>query len=213
MNNQPSREVVTAEILAHLYEKYGVEFTVIDHVRGNGFTDLHVYPVDGCPIADRVRARRITYTYSDEVWFDDNFFGILIREDVEADILSMLDEFLLEMKVFFHPSSTPFPRMFDGTKTYADLLQWMNEGNHWSFRISIVIPANSLNDTEKEEYAEQIFNKLQVSGFVGSAMIRFSSNEIFERFTRANYNEFTGTYREVVSSFPLGNINLGNNRN
>jgi len=205
----PSERAITNEILTHLYDKYGVEFEVIRlQSLGGGDFVLHCFPRGGRREADYVQARLITMRGGERIReIHDNYFGIKIREDLEADVSDAIEDLPLPKKVFFS-THIGFPNIFDGSKTYADLIQWVSEGNSWSLDVTIVISADSFDESEKEAYAEQIFEKIEQDSSVSGVIIRFYPNEVFEKNTRTNYIELTRQYSNVSTVF-IRDINRG----
>ena len=178
-------------MLEHLEKKYGKEFGVW-HVSKSGYFPwggtpfMDCYPKDGDPETDHVKVEMSP----DKTHIKDGYFGILIREDVEADVLSYLSDFSLPMKVYYGRSDY-YDNIFDGTKTYADYKEWDNEESGFSKRLDVTfaVPIDDTDPSKKEEYADQIFDKLEQNGFYSSITVRFYPSEVFEKITRANFIE------------------------
>jgi len=194
-----SDKVIKEEILAYLGEKYnGQEFEVIGLERGYSYT-LHCYPKGGDPEADRVKAYLSTKEAGVEGrYFSDNYFGILIREDVEAEVLAVISDLSLPMKVYYTSYTfSSYNNIFDGTKTYADLKQ----EDFPYLDVSIAVFADGLNQSEKEDYAMQIFDKLEDHGQNWFLNVLFYPHEAFGRITRTNSNELAEQYADEYAIF------------
>jgi len=176
------------EILAHLEQKYGIEFISLGFEVGSNSV-MNCYPKGGCPEADRVKANiRVFSDKNTETEFGDTYFGIIIREDLEAEVFDAISDLPLPMKVFFD-SETNFNNIFDSTKTYANFKQWRNNGNPWRINATVTVSINDFDNSEKEEYANKIFDIIEEDGFTGGIRVRFYSSEVFEKLTRTNFIE------------------------
>ena len=170
-------------MLAHMREKYGQEFISLGMGNsghfGGGDPVMYCYLKGGDPETDEVRV--IMYSKTS---IHDTYFDILIREDFEAEVLDTLSELPLLTKVYLDSSSSPSER-FDGTNTYADLKQWISEGNSVQFDIRIAVCVDGTDKSEKEAYAKQMFDKLEHSGFYGEVDVLFYPSEAFEKNMRS----------------------------
>ena len=183
---KPKSESNEKRMLRHLREKYGQEFITLG-MRGGGYfgggsSILDCYPAGGDPDVDYVCVEMLGTT------IDDTYFGIIIREDVEAEVLAVLSDLPLPMKAYFRGDAGYFDETFDGTKTYADFKQWeINRGKRYRFKVTVAVPMDDTDKSEKEEYAKQIFDRLEKDNFHGRVFVRFYPSEVFEKLTRANY--------------------------
>ena len=178
------------ELLTHLYEKYGVEFEPIKLVRGGGSNTLYCYPKGGCPEEDRIWVNK--ERVQGEMYFRDTYFTIIIREDLEAEVFAAISDLPLPKKVLLESDTLIFDpsNIFESTKTYADLMQAINDGNASArFSIAVAISADDLNESEREEYANQIFDRLEKDGFPGLVNILFYPSEAFEKITRSRESQ------------------------
>ena len=197
------RERIGAEVLAHMYAKYGVEFNIRGHDWDRHRDRLTLYPVWGTFEGERVDVQR--RVVDGGVVFSDSYFGIMIREDVEAEVLGMLSEVDLPMKAFYNRGTSSFDNMFDGTKTFADLRQWRaDEGIPWSPIIALVVSYDG--DKENHEaVAEKIFDALIEKGFRGLVGVAILPDEVFAKATRINRDEL---YREFSESVTIRSRNI-----
>jgi len=197
----PRMERIRQEILAHMYEKYGVEFNVIaiDFSRTREY--INMYPVGGCPEADNVRAVRMIVD-GNVVETHDSYFGIIIREDAEAYVSAMLTDIDLPMNVFFESLVQHFDNIFDGTKTFADFQRIANESADISSRFNVAIIVSHDGDVEeRQNVSEQIFDALTKGEFGGLALVMFLPSEGFEKNTRTNRSELSNEFRESTTIF------------
>lgn len=197
MNLLPqSDESVRDEILEHLNKKYNKEFVAIALERG--YSDiLHCYVQGGDPDDDNVHAQRIMQNNTSE--YNDTYFGIIIREEIEAEIMSLCTNINIPMQVFYLSNSLYYDNMFDSTKNYADLKQWIANGNPWRFTITIVLPLDVANN--ENIYASQIFEILAATGFKGLVNICILPNEGFVKVTRTTLNDILRQYDGQTSLF------------
>lgn len=179
-------------LLEHLKEKYnGQEFITLD-MGGMGYfgsgdgTWMYCYPKGGDPETDEVSAE-LDIDEDGKFIFSDNYFGILIREEVEAEVLNILSDLELPMKAYYREIGY-FDEIYDATKTYADLKQAIIAGEdvHW-FDISIFLLCEDIEN--RELYARQIFDKLEDVNHRGLiSLCVIADAELYGKFTRKNQN-------------------------
>jgi len=75
---------------------------------------LIAYPTHGNPHEDFIRMRR--HGSEENARFFDTFFGVIIRDEIEAVITAALADISLPFKVFFSSDIYYFDNEFDGTK-------------------------------------------------------------------------------------------------
>ena len=194
-------------ILKHLKAKYGREFIRKDMTNSafffRGDPVLYGYPKGGDPDTDKVTAT-MTKGENGKREFRDNYFGIMIREDFEADVLAAISDLPQPMKAYSSYNPPYFNEIFDGTKTYADLKQWgIDRGDPKRLDVTIAVPMDGMDKTEKEEYANQVFNKLQQNEYYGLALVCFYPSEVFESITRKNFLDLSdlkyGAFSESIN--------------
>ena len=184
-------ESVRDEILEYMNKKYNEEFTALSLDRG--YTDVLLCMIQGGdPEADLILAQRITGDSG--VVFKDTYFGNIIREDVEFEILSVCSILDIPMKAIYHSGASYYDNIFDGTKGYDDLKQWISDGNLFRFTVTIVLPLDAVDDSEV--YAEQIYTLLSNANYQGLAYVCILPLEGFLEATRANLNNLINQYHE-----------------
>ena len=154
ISGEESDTVYSEEImLQHLSEKYnGQEFiisrTSLSYAFG-GHPIWDCYPKGGDPETDEFFVEP-EKNENGETIFRDNYFGILIREDIEAEVIETCAGMGLPMKVYSRGINCT-DNKFDGTKTYADLKQAIMEGEADScvFHIDIFLQILPLHPIEK----------------------------------------------------------------
>ena len=158
---------------------------------------LYCYPKGGDPVDDQVRV------ILDPGGIRDTYFGVLIREDFEAEVLAVIADLTLPMKVYY-ASDDFFDEIFDDTKTYADFKQWeIDRGESEEFDIIVVVAMDGTDKSEKEDYAGQIFDRLGKSDFHGWVDVCFFPSEAFEKVPRRlkGFNELAKQYRDEYALF------------
>ena len=200
------RERIGAEVLAHMYAKYGVEFNIVGHDWNRHEDRLTLYPVWGTFENERVNVQR--RVIDGEVRFLDSYFGIVIREDFEAHVLEMLSDINLPIKVYEDFVGISFDNIFDRTKTYADYKRMVDAGEVFGRLLNAAFVVSYDGDIENHEVlATQIFDALTDTGFEGGAIIMILPSEGFERVTRSNWDEIQREFSKV-SSIISTTINL-----
>lgn len=187
-------------MLEHLSEKYnGQEFISIGISGSHNFGGdpiLYCYPKGGDPEADKVKVT-MSKVKNGKRSFSDSYFNIIIREDFEADVLAVLSDMPLPMKVYYSGTSY-LDEIFDGTKTYADFKQWeIDRGEPYLFDVEVVLLCEDVENGE--QYANQIFDKLEKDNYHGSVVVFIVSDAgIYEKITRNNWSEiWSEIYREA----------------
>jgi hypothetical protein len=194
------REQIGAEILAHMYEKYGVEFNIRGHDWDRYQDMLTLYPVWGTFEHERVRVNR--RVINGEVSILDTYFNIIMREDHEAEVLGFLSDIDLPMKAFSHGSGGFLDNIFDGTKTFAD---FRREGSGAVQSLSVSIAVSYDGDRENHEtIANQIFDALAEAGYAGLVHLSiFDDDELFQTLTRTNRHEIVINNHEAANHFSI----------
>ena len=190
-----SYEDIRDEMLQHLYEKYGIEFTGDSLERGS-HDYLIAFPTDGNKHEDFVRMRR--HAMSDGVVFYDTFFGVIIRDDLEARVTAALADIGLPVKVFFPSNNTYFNNIFDGTKTFEDFNQWVADGNNFNLRVTIFFEVDSAECFDT--YANHAIEKIKETGYMLNVIFHFTPTEIFEQIIRNNRTDIIARYRNEITS-------------
>ena len=188
-------------MLKHLREKYGQEFVATGMTGSSNFGGdpvLFCYPKGGDPETDKVRAT-MSKLKNGERSFEDTYFGIIIREDLESEVLAALPDLQLPMKAYFNCTSFYYDESFDSTKTYVDFKQWeIDSGKSKLLDITIAIPMDGTDKSKKEEYANRIFDILEQYGFRIYITVRFYPSEVFEIITRKNVFDLYKIYDEYA---------------
>jgi len=198
-----SYEDIRDEMLQHLYEKYGVEFTGVSLERGH-HDHLIAYPTGGDRDNDFVSMQR--HVRDGEVEFRDTFFGVIIRDDLEAGVAAALADIGLPFKVFFSTGlGAVYDNKFDGTKTFADFNAWVADGNSGRLPISVFL---GIESTECfDTYANRAFEKIQETGYSLAVILNFTPNTAFEQITRSNRTDILGIHRREITSIINDRIN------
>ena len=194
-----------SRMLKHLSQKYNGQKFITLYMDGGGYfgqgtTKLHCYPKGGDPKADRVWVETWT-TKEGERIIQDSYFGIIIREDLEAEVLAACSGLPLPMKAYLVSGNMCYDDIFDGSKTYADFKQWINDGNSKRLNVTVSVSADGFDKSEKEQYANQIHDKLEKDGFCGFASVLFYPGEAFDQLTRTNHNELAYQYHDEYAIF------------
>ena len=186
-------------LLEYLEEKYnGQEFVPIRF--GNDYI-FRCYPKGGDPEADLVKVKMRSYKKEDpNREIRDDYFGIFIREDAEADIANVLSDFELPMKIYYNRSGW-YDNIWDGTKTYAEYKAWRNEnGKRNMMDFDICVFADGLDISEKEDYANQVFKILKENDYSGLMCVMFYPSEALENANRINIYQLADEYSDYYDN-------------
>ena len=182
MDSQNRENRIRDEMLAHMREKYGKEFIEVSFIMryGDNRSRLICFPVSGNPETDRVRVMRIGRW--NDITIRDNYFGILIREEVEAEIEQICQQLGLDVKVF-SISSSFYDNKYGGTKGYADI----KNARYFDRNIRIAVLAEQ--DYDMEGISVQIFQVLTDEKLIGFYSMYFYTEEGFHILTRENFSD------------------------
>ena len=197
MNILPqSDESIRDEILEVIGKKYNTEFVALALERGH--SDLLIaYVQGGDTDEDLVRAQRVVR--DDNAEYNDTYFGIIIREDIEAEILAVCSGIEPPMRVLYPSNVFFYDNIFDGTKNYADFKQWIADGNPWRFDATIILSLDEI--AEGETYANKVFEKLEKADFCGYIHVVVLQSEDFAKLTRTNLNDILKQYDSQTTLF------------
>ncbi len=197
-------------VLKYLSEKFpGQEFIITSISKGGyfgiGSTYMTGYPKGGDPETDKFDVK--TYIPVDENGnegereFWDNYFAILIREDVEADVSAMLSDLNLPMKVYYRENAY-YGMDYDSTNTYADLKKDIVEGKSERW-INVSIFLLCKEEENSKQYAQQIYDTLlSEKGVIFSSDVYMVTDEtLYTEITRKNYYDLYQEHDESMVKF------------
>jgi len=192
-------ESIRDEILDHLRNKYnGQEFTALALERGRYRDTLYCFVQGGDPEGDNVTADR-TVKDGAKV-YSDTYFAIIIREDLEAEVLAVCSDIDIPMQAYALSTSQFYNNMWDCTKNYADLKQWIADGNPRRFDVTVVI---SVDNMENGEYfSKQIISAITESGYKGIVgVLAITDADVYSKITRSNQNDLIRQNRDSTKLF------------
>ena len=194
----------------YLNEKYPDQEFITISINGGGYFGqgpkyMTCYPKGGDPEVDKV----IVYTgipvdeegNKGEREFRDNYFAILIREDVEADVLNILLDMNLSMKVYYQESAY-YGLDYDSTNTYEDLKKDILEGkSHKRFDVGIYLYCKDVEN--RKQYAKQIFDTLLSENGIAESVDLFmiADETIYSKITRKNHYDLINANGETIFNF------------
>jgi hypothetical protein len=177
-------EAIKEQMLQHMFDKYGVEFAVIDFEPNYNslVSRLVVYPIGGNPETDRARVFRDRTTNDPEI--RDTYFRIIIREDIEAEINAICQRLSLNSKTF-GTSGASFDNKYDSTKNYED---YKNDNEYIPALLLTVVIAFE-QDMDTERISDELTQAMLNERFKGSVMFYFIEREHFDALTRNNVKD------------------------
>ena len=179
--NDNSVEEIPNQMLQHMKEKYGIEFVAYDLEQcsyNQSYDRFRCYPKDGDPKTDLVEVYR--NGKGNDITYKDTYFGIIIREDIEAEIMNNCQQLSLEAKVFC-PHGSVYDNMYDSTKGYAD---FKNDKNAPSLVVRIGVVFEPHFDTEN--ICNELFQTMEAKGLRGTFNVYFITKEAFNKLNREN---------------------------
>ena len=190
-------------MLAHLKEKYGQEFVSLGtrdsgHFGRGADIILDFYLKDG-DVKDDYGWLSMS---KGSRFFEDSYFGVIIREDLEADVLVACTDMGLPMKAYFYGGSYSFDESFDKTKTYTDFKEW-NENNGFPHRfdIEVWVFIDGYDEYGKKECADEIFDRIESDGYHGEVEIHLLPSKAFLEITQLNRYELKEQYYDEYAVY------------
>ncbi len=140
------KERMEEEMLAHMYEKYGVEFEVQEFI-GRGIDCS--YDVWYCnakgdhPETDRIEVHR--WYGGEETEYSDDYFSRLVRDEVERKIGEVVDNYVPEYKIYMSLGTTYASEEYCSITQLEDYVQDPDRGS--AFKIFIYL-LDTVNDED-----------------------------------------------------------------
>jgi hypothetical protein len=175
------------EALAYMSEKYGgQEFVYYSHDYIYGELNLYCYPEWGAFETEKVLVQR--KEVNGEVRHTDNYFSILIREDAEAEVMTVCADLGLKAKAFMYTNDFEVNNQFDSSKTYEDFVKWGAEDGSLSLQYyRVLIETDEVIDYEF--YADEILRNVMAKNIAGILNIYFCTRDQYEYYQRENLKE------------------------
>jgi hypothetical protein len=184
MESFKSRDDKIQDTLEYLSDKYdGQEFEFEWSRDLYGKLLVYCYPEWGTYKTEPVRVRR--EVVDGKVQYLDSYFGILMREDAEAELVDVCTNLGLKAKVFMDVDESYYENQFDTSKTYEDYVEWDAEDETRDLRAySILIEADDFTDCEM--IADQITEAMKEKQYNYHMGVFFCTPEKYEYFDRGN---------------------------
>ena len=179
------------EMLAHMKEKYGVEFEIQNYIPRNVDCSYDVWfcnAVEDDPEQDRIEVHRYYGDLAKDGEYADEYYSRLVRDEVESRATEVLLQVVNEAKVYLSEYS------FAGEEyTEADQLDeyLQTEDGENAFGMIIYIIDREEEGIRNQDTINQMEQIIPEAG-IGDAWMRivFVKNEsIFDKLTRENERE------------------------
>jgi hypothetical protein len=185
-----SKEVVIAQMKAHLEKKYGeVDFVELSYrpvQLTQSYDELIACPPGGDSEEDQFVVLRLK---GDEgTYFLDDYYGLLIREEYEQLVTETASDFLGPVKVYSSFLETSFPRDVTAATPLKDVLD--AEELTWA-HIDIFV-AGTESDVAEFEKQAKVFTDEWEGRYPETAMltrVTLLEPEVYEALSRNNYTD------------------------
>jgi hypothetical protein len=151
---------VSEQMEQYLEGKYGsLDYQTVGLIRAGfnqGYDTLTAYPVGGDPEQDQFLVNR--YEEGGSYRFEDNYFGLLIRDEAEALLQGIADKHYKQSKVYLLFGRSMLPDELNGTSTFEDYLAIDDEyaGSIW-----LATDDDFANQQEFEATSERFIQSLK----------------------------------------------------
>ena len=196
-------ERIKDEILQHLNEKYDVTFLPISLEQrgmggvGNSYDEFRCYAEGDDPKTDYA----IVYRFTEDdgsIGYEDTYFGIKIREEVEKYVTDICHEFAKDIIVYTGAYSD-FEDKYDKNATFEEALS--NGDIRCFIRIGILYQNES--ETEIVHTNEMIQKKFENENLRGTFQIYYVDYDTFKSIERDNCLDIARKRRVEYFSFAL----------
>jgi len=177
-----------AEMLAHMYEKYGVELQVV------GFAEtIHSYSYDRwyCTVIgesnldekEQINVNR--WRNRKENKFSDDYYPVVIRAEVESRVNKKLEEILDEYKMYVKSMGSYVDNKYSSLEQYEEYLE--EKGNDCACYVVKVILHDCGSEAANEKLVQQVLENLREANIGNPYMNVFCMTEDkYEEITREN---------------------------
>lgn len=179
-----SGERKSQEMLAHMYEKYGVEFEIINYIPVNVDCSYDVWLCDvkqGEPSMEPIEVHR----YSEDEYID-NYYTELAREEIESRAMKAILQVADEGKVYL--SSLKYAEEEYRTLEQLDSFLLTDRGQY-AFSMFIYIKDCEKEGIRNQDVIEKLLIALQ-NGNLGKPRVRvffIKNDEIFKKIDRESH--------------------------
>lgn len=187
-NKQISEQQIIAEMKNHLSDKYGnIEYDVKGFI-ASGWDHPYdvlnlVTIVDGLEESFRVERHENEGKYV----YKDNYFGVVIREEFENQVIVLAEKYFPEFKVFAGMQSHMYPDSLNGDSNLEDMLAIKDEIGSITF---IVLVNEKFGDVEEFNDAAKAFilewSELKIPS---TPRIIYLLEDVYKTMDRSNYSD------------------------
>lgn len=195
MSTADKNKALAEQALAYINEKYGREFTPVfyenpDYLSTSRTIECITEGLD--PENERVNLQ-IFYDDKGEPYFLDDYFGYIVRPEMEAYIGDMVASEFPEYKVFREGNNVPK----DGLGPNDTLEDVYRVKSTYRMTMKVYVNGDStMSQAEYREKMERIEQKLLDSGHRYTMYIFAVSNEVYQSIDRYEQDDFWRFYAE-----------------
>lgn len=203
-----SGERKSQEMLAHMYEKYGVEFEIQSYIPQNVDCSYDVWfcnAKDNDPELDKIEVHK----YSKDEYID-NYYTRLVREEIEKRAMDVILQVAEEGKVYLSTL-----KYAEEEYTMPDQLDEFLQTDRGQYAFGMMV---YIMDREKEGIKNQdVIDKLQaglLEGGVGKPRVRvffIKNDEIYQQIDRETHLDmiYWSGEKQIYTNDYSGNISDG----
>lgn len=194
---------IIAEMRTHLSEKYGdINYKLISFVPAGW---EHSYDLLNISVEkdgnEYIRVER--HKDDNGYYYKDNYFGLLIRDEFENEVLECASKHFDDFMVYADLKSDNYPNSLDDSSTFEDFLNVKEELDHIIF--FVIVNDTFENTAEFNNAAKAFVDDWAQIGIASIPRILCVTSEVYENSERTDYdqilneNKYISEYRESVN--------------
>lgn len=193
-----NRANLNEQAKAYLEEKYNESFTIkasidksIDVQYEELFFISETHPDDIVTV----------YHEKDDsgYYFQDNYYGILVRNEYEQKLKNIIGKHLENYKVYFNFTASYFPDDLNASSSLSDAMQ--NYENSFYANVYLFISDKSI-DGQSADYSE-IPNELEAQKMYCYFAVYEVTEEKYSSFTEDNYGEYLSSSYKLNPTYKM----------
>jgi len=177
-----------AEMLAHMYEKYGVELQVegfAETIHNDSYDRWYCTVIGESNLDEKEQINVNRWRNREENKFSDDYYPVVIRAEVESRVNKKLEEILVEYKMYVKSTGSYVDNKYSSLEQYEEYLE--EKGNDCACYVVKVILHDCGSEAANEKLVQQVLENLREANIGNPYMNVFCMTEDkYEEITREN---------------------------